>query len=228
MGNFDKYLQPTEFFDFNKKFVRDKAFEITEGLETEKEKAIALFYWVRDQIKYNMHTYIPSIKANFKASVTLRRKNGFCVSKSVLLSSFARAVRIPARIHLVDLINHKISQKIIDFMETNVMYYHGYSEFYLNDKWVKLTPSFDQATAIKGGFIPMVEFDGENDAVFPSYDNEGRKFGEYLLDRGIHADLPLDVIEKVFYEKYPKFYNYVKTGEIEPVKDKTLTYKKIN
>ena len=113
-------------------------------------------------------------------------------------------------------------------METNVMHYHGYSELYLNGKWVKLTPSFDQATAIKGGFIPMVEFDGENDAVFPSYDDEGNKFGEYLQDRGIHADLPLKAIEKVFYEMYPKFYKYIKTGEMEPVKDKTLTYKKIS
>jgi len=34
MGNFDIYLQPTEFFDFNKKFVREKAFEITAGLES--------------------------------------------------------------------------------------------------------------------------------------------------------------------------------------------------
>ena len=37
MGNLDIYLQPNEFFNFNKKFVREKAFEITEGLETEKE-----------------------------------------------------------------------------------------------------------------------------------------------------------------------------------------------
>jgi len=225
MGNLDIYLQPTKFFDFNKKFVRDKAFEITEGLETEKEKAITLFYWVRDEIKYNMHLYIPSIKANFKASVTLRRKNGFCVSKSVLLSSFARAIGIPARIHLVDLINHKISQKIIDFMGTNVMHYHGYSELYLNNKWVKLTPSFDPETAKKGGFIPMVEFDGENDAVFAVYDNDGKLFGEYVRDRGIHADLPLEEIERVFEEKYPIFSEYKKGLPILPVKDKTLTYK---
>jgi len=219
MGNLDIYLQPTKFFDFNKKFVRDKAFEITEGLETEKEKAIALFYWVRDEIKYNMLAYNPSIKANFEASVTLQRKNGFCVSKSILLSTFARAIGIPARIHLVDLINHKISQKVIDFMDTNVMYYHGYSELYLNNKWVKLTPSFDQKTAIKGGFIPMVEFDGENDAVFATYDNEGRKFGEYIQDRGVHADLPLGDILRVFKEKYPKLVDLIESHQVPPVED---------
>jgi transglutaminase-like putative cysteine protease len=220
MGNLDIYLQPTKFFDFNKKFVRDKAFEITEGLETEKEKAIALFYWVRDQIKYNMYTYLPSFKGNFKASVTLRRGNGFCVSKSVLLSSFARAIGIPARIHLVDLINHKISQKVIDLMETNIMHYHGFSELYLNNKWVKATPSFDQKTAIKGGFIPMVEFDGENDAVFATYDDEGRPFGEYTADRGVYADLPLDDIKRVFEEKYPIYSKQSEGFAILPTKSK--------
>ncbi|MFW9951497.1 MAG: transglutaminase-like domain-containing protein, partial [Candidatus Thorarchaeota archaeon] len=195
------YLQPTEFFDFDKKEVSNKAREITESLKTVKEKAISLFYWVRNEIKYNMMTYVPKVKLNFKASETLRRKDGFCVSKSILLSSFARAVGIPARIHLVDLINHKISQKVIDFMGTNVMYYHGYSEFCLNNKWVKLTPSFDINTAMKGGFLPMVEFDGEHDAVFPKFDNEGNLFGEYLTDRGVHADLPLKDIDKVFLEK---------------------------
>ena len=110
-------------------------------------------------------------------------------------------------------------------METNVMHYHGYSEFYLNNKWVKLTPSFDQKTALKGGFTPMVEFDGENDATFPSFDEEGNRFGEYVKDRGVHADLPLKEIEIIFDEKYPKF-SQLKNGElILPVKDKTLTYK---
>jgi len=220
------YLQPSEFFDFDKKTVSNKALKITKDLKTDKEKAIALFYWVRNEIKYNMSTYVPFIKSNFKASVTLRRKNGFCVSKSILLSSFARAIGIPARIHLVDLINHKVSQKVIDFMGTNVMYYHGYSEFLLNNKWVKLTPSFDELTALKGKFFPMVEFDGENDAVFPPYDNNGNRFGEYVQDRGIHADLPLDDIDKVFEEKYHSYALYKKGLTVEPLRDKSVTYKK--
>ncbi len=226
MEDLNIYLQPTDFFDFNKKPVSRKAFEITNGLKTDKEKAIALFYWVRDEIKYNMLTYLPNVKANFRASVTLRRMNGFCVSKSILLSSFARAIGIPARIHLVDLINHLISQKVIDFMGTKIMFVHGYSEFYLHGKWVKLTPSFDPKTAIKGKFLPMVEFDGENDAVFPKYDIEGKQFGEYLKDRGVHADLPLIDIDKIFEEKYPSYASYKQGGHFKQIKEKTLTYKK--
>ncbi len=205
MEDMKPYLSPSELFDFDKESVKGKALEIIQNSKTDAEKASALFYWVRNEIKYNMRTYIPFDKRNFIASETLNRKHGFCVSKSILLSTFARAAGIPARIHLVDLINHKISQKVIDFMETNIMYYHGYSELYLNNKWVKLTPSFDPETSIKGGFIPMVEFDGEHDAVFPKFDNEGNKYGEYVLDRGVHADLPLDEIDVVFERFYPKY-----------------------
>jgi hypothetical protein len=205
MEDLSKYLEVSEFYDFDNPFVKEKAFEIIKDAKSDSEKAIALFYWVRNEIKYNMRTYMPFDINNFIASVTLERKNGFCVSKSILLSTFARAVGIPARIHLVDLINHKVSKKIKDFMETDVMYYHGFSEVHLDGKWVKLTPSFDPETAIKGGFIPMVEFDGRNDAIFPKYDDNGNKYGEYVLDRGLYSDLPLEEIDKVFEKHYPKY-----------------------
>ena len=205
MEDLSKYLEASEYYDFDNPLVKEKAFEIIKDTKDDSEKAIALFYWVRNEIKYNMRTYMPFDINNFIASVTLKRKNGFCVSKSILLSTFARAVGIPARIHLVDLINHKVSQKIKDFMETDVMYYHGYSELYLNGKWVKLTPSFDPETAIKGGFIPMVEFDGRNNAIFPKYDDNGNKYGEYVLDRGVYSDLPLEEIDEVFEKYYPKY-----------------------
>ncbi|MBD3256621.1 MAG: hypothetical protein GF383_16125 [Candidatus Lokiarchaeota archaeon] len=209
MGDFEKYLQSSEFFDFHKRRVKTKALEITDGCQKEEEKAIKLFYWVRDNIKYNMSLFIPKIKNNFIASKVIRKKEGFCVSKSVVLSSLARAVGIPARIHLVDLINHLVSQKVIDFMGTNVMYYHGFSELYINNKWVKLTPSFDRETAIRGGFLPMCEFDGKNDSVFPPFDHNGNQFGEYIKDRDVHAELPLDEIDKVFEEQYEIYRRYL-------------------
>jgi hypothetical protein len=209
MEDMEIYLQPSKFFDFNKPKVRQKALEITEGCESDIEKAKALFYWVRDTIKYNMQLFVPIILNNFKASKVMQKGQGFCVSKSILLSSLARAVGIPARIHLVDLINHLVSQKVIDFMGTNIMFYHGFSEFFLDGKWVKLTPSFDQETAMRGGFLPMVEFDGKNDAVFPPQDLNGKKFGEYVGDRGVHADLPLNDIDKIFREKYEMYRKFL-------------------
>ncbi len=207
MEDMSIYLQPTEFLNFNKKQVSRKAFEITKDLKTEKEKTTALFYWVRDEIKYNMFAYYPKIKSNLKSSVTMRRKYGFCMSKAVLLSTMARAIGIPARIHMVDIINHKISQRVVDLMGTKVFHCHAYSELYLAGKWIKATPVFDKETCFKGGFFPMIEFDGENDALFTTHDIDGNLFVEYIEDWGNFADVPIKKIDQIFTEKYPKWYN---------------------
>jgi len=223
MVKFEKYLQETYFFDYNRSKVKNKAMELTENLGDKFEKIKALFYWVRDEIKYNMMSYVPEIKANFKASVTLRRGYGFCVSKAILLSTFARVIKIPARIHLADIINHKISRKVIDFMGTNVMHYHGYSEIFLDDKWLKLAPVFDKETAKKAGFLPLVDFDENKNAMFSKYDNEGNLFVEYIKDYGSYPDLPLDTIKKVFREKYG---NLFEGGlKVDPIEDKKITYR---
>jgi len=206
MVDLDQYLEPTEFLDFQRERVRNKALEITEGLKFDKDKVIALFYWTRDNIKYNMYTYNPKIKANLKASVTLRRKNGFCMSKAVLLSALARAVGIPARIRMVDIINHKINPKIIDLMGTNVFHCHGISEILLNGNWLKLTPVFDKITALKAGYTPLIECDGSSDGLLASHDEEGNVFVEYVEDYGTYSELPIDQIVEIFTNAYPGMF----------------------
>lgn len=225
----EEYLQPTEFLDFDKKRVYEKAFEITKDLKTDKEKAVALFYWVRNTLKYNAYSYYPKIRANLKASVTMRRKNGFCMSKAVTLSALARSIGIPARIHMVDIINHKISQRFKDMMGTNAFHCHAYSELYLDGKWVKAAPVFDVKTCEKGKFFPMVEFDGEHDALFAPYDTEGNIFVEYIGDWGIYSDVPIEKIVEIFTEKYPTWFGSDKalsTAFIKPIKKEPLSLNK--
>ena len=207
MDDLKIYLQPTEFLDFNRKRVLNKALEITEGLKSDEKKSIALFYYVRDGMRYNMYAFNPKIKANLKASVTLRRKNGFCMSKAVLLSALARAVGIPARIRMVDIINHKINPKIIELMGTNVFHCHGISEILINGTWLKLTPVFDKNTALKAGFVPLIEFDGSHDALFESHDEEGNAFVEYVEDYGTYSDLPIEQIVDIFTKAYPNMFS---------------------
>lgn len=207
MGDMEQYLQPTEFLDFHKPRVKETALKITKDLKTDKEKAVALFYYVRDKIRYNAFSYVPNVKANLKASVTIRRGHGFCMSKATLLSTLARVVGIPARIHMVDIINHKISKRLVDLMGTKAFHCHAYSEMYLNDKWVKAAPVFDKETCVKGNFFPMIEFDGENDALFSPVDTEGNQFVEYIGDWGTYADVPQQKIIEIFSEKYPKWYS---------------------
>ncbi len=207
MPDLNEFLRPTEFLDFDKKLVKKKAMEITEGCKSNKEKAISLFYFVRDEIKYNMYTYIPQHETNLKASTTLRRKNGFCMSKAVLLSTLARAVNVPASIHMVDIINHKVSKKVVDLMGTNAFLCHGYSELLIDGRWIKLTPVFDQTTAEKAGYLPNAEFDGEHDAMLSKHDTEGNLLVEYIKDRGNYSDVPIEEIKRIFVEGYKNLYS---------------------
>jgi transglutaminase-like putative cysteine protease len=209
MNDFQAYLKPTEFLDFDKKRVKQKALDITKNKKTNKEKAVALFYWVRDQIKYNMYSYLPQYKSNLKASTTLRRGYGFCMSKAVLLSTLARAVGIPAKVHMVDIKNHKAPDWVEDFMGSKNFHCHGYSEMYLDGNWVKATPVFDKKTCQKAGY-PLVEFDGVHDAMLSKYDKDGNLFVEYIGDWGNYQDVPIKKIQEIFKEKYGTIFTELK------------------
>lgn len=202
MSDLEQYLQSDNFLDSNRPRVREKALELTEGLTTDKEKVKALFYYVRDEIKYFPWAYIPQCQSNLKASVTLRRKYGFCMSKAALLAALARTIGLPARIHSVDIINHKLPKKFVEMMGTSVFHYHAYAEIYVEGKWVKLTTALDKKTCIKGGFLPLCETDGATDALFAEKSPDGSIFVEYVADRGVDTTVPIDDIIKLFDEVY--------------------------
>ena len=77
------YLKSTETIDSETESIKKKAESLTRGLQTDKEKAIALFYFVRDEIKFNPYSPGHQLEYN-KASVILERGHGFCFQKAVL------------------------------------------------------------------------------------------------------------------------------------------------
>ena len=79
-----------------------------------------------------------------RASFVLKRKAGFCVAKAVFLAAVLRAQKkYPPALVFTDVKNHLITQRLKALMETDLFYYHGYIEVFLNDKWVKATPAFN-------------------------------------------------------------------------------------
>ncbi len=167
---------------------------------SDREKAVKLFYYVRDSIKYSV--IISSFDDNmFVASKVLQQESTFCIPKAIALGTLARAVGIPSRIHFVDFINHRLSPKLSKIWGTNVMAVHCFTEFYLDKKWVKATAALDLETCEKHDFIP-VEFDGIHDSTIKEVDKKGRPHAEYIKDRGTFADVPLNVIKKAMSETY--------------------------
>lgn len=194
-----QYLVPTPTFDCDSEPIAGKAQELTQGLETDIDKAKALFYFVRDAIDYNLYVkkHMPE---HFRASNTLARGKGYCVQKAVLLVALARAAGIPARLGCAKIRNHLVPQRVLDILKSNVFPWHGYAELYLDGKWVKATPAFDLKMCQEHRLIP-VEFDGCNDARFHAHNQDGKPHIEYLLDRGTFDDVPLDEIRKALIER---------------------------
>ena len=89
------YLEDTPTIDVQNKSIVEKAKEITKDCTNEEEKAVRLFYFVRDSIPYNIYMISVFIE-DFRASKILAWKKGYCVQKAVLLTALGRAAGIPA------------------------------------------------------------------------------------------------------------------------------------
>lgn len=204
MLEFEKYLKPTEFIDFNEPEVQEFVNScISEECDT-NENMIRLYYKVRDSIIYNTYNIFFETRF-FKASSAIKRGFGFCIPKAILLATVARAIGVPSRLHFVDVTNHIASEKILERLQTNVFIFHSYTDLYLNGKWVKATPAFNKTMCEKFDVEPL-DFDGENDSLFQQFDKKGNKYMEYLYDHGTFDDLPYGKMLNSFKKAYPHIY----------------------
>jgi hypothetical protein len=195
-----KYLKPTWFVDGDHPTVLEKALALTASCADDRERAVALFDFVRDQIAYNPYGPIRE-RERYKASATLERGYGYCIQKATLLAALLRAVHIPAALIFADIQNVLIPDALRKTLQTDVFVFHCYNHILLNGKWIKGTCAFDTGMCARLD-VPVVRFSGKEDAIFPPSLPDGRKFVTYLRDRGPHADVPFDEVMKAFSEYY--------------------------
>lgn len=201
---YTRYLNPTAHIDSDSEAVVSYVNRITSGLSSEKEKALAIFSSVRDDVLYDPYYYDLSPEG-MRASSILLKGRGYCVAKALVFTAAARAAGIPARLGFADVKNHLSTQRLRELMGTDLFVYHGYSEIFLGGRWIKVTPTFNASLCEKFGVHPL-EFDGENDCLFHPFDPEGRKHMEYVLDRGPYDDIPVDEIITASLAAYPTLF----------------------
>jgi len=201
--NQEIYLRSTPTIDFDSEPVQNFVAENTGVDAGEVERAISLYYAVRDQIRYDPYTPSDDL-SDFAASHTLELKRGWCVPKSILYAACCRAIGVPARLGYADVRNHLSTENLRRLMGTDIFYWHGYTDVYLNSKWVKATPVFNIELCEKFRLKPL-EFDGLEDSIYHPLDLDGRKHMEYLNFRGEYADLPYDEMQSDFARLYPGF-----------------------
>lgn len=200
-----EFLEATDLLDADNPSVKSYAERITDGARIDMQKAVRIYYKVRDGWKYNPYNVNMKPEA-LRASNILTQKEGHCLDKAILMIALLRAVRVPARLRLAKVRNHIAAERLVEFFGTDELTPHGYVEVWLNDRWVKATPAFNQELCEKLG-VGVLDFDGRNDSIFQEFDKADGKFMEYLEDYGTFSDVPLDFIIDNLKEHYPRFYN---------------------
>jgi len=202
-----EYLQPTEFLDFDQPSVRAFAEAHARGAKSDTEKAVALYYAVRDGFQYNPYI-IDLRREGLRASDLLTRNRGYCVEKAVLLAASARAVGVPSRLSFYIVRNHIATERLERALKKNYLVFHGAAEIFLGGNWLKTTPAFNEGLCKYLNVAPL-EFDGSSDSIFQEYDNRGNVFMEYLHDYGAFADLPYELYLEELGKHYPHIFGHV-------------------
>ena len=194
-------LKETYFFDYNSDIVQNFLEKLNLEKLNEKEKAIRIYYAVRDLIRYDPY-HIDLNKESLKSSSVIKRKYGYCVEKALTLCSCLRGAGIYSRIGFANVVNHLNSKRLASILKTDIFAYHGYTEIFIEDKWVKATPAFNKELCEKANIKPL-DFNGFEDSIFHPFDNSGNKHMEYIHDYGVFEDLPFETILDAYEEFYP-------------------------
>jgi transglutaminase-like putative cysteine protease len=198
------YGRPGRFVDAGHGSIRDWARRLTDGIADPREKALRIYYAVRDEIRYDPYGS-PMRPEAYIASNVLAAGHGFCINKAGLMAAALRAASIPARLGYADVRNHMTTRKLAERMGTDIFFFHGYVDVWLDGQWIKATPAFNRELTEKFRLAPL-DWDGRTDSIYHPFDLEGRRHMEYLAYRGVYADLPFETIKACFDMHYPRLH----------------------
>lgn len=199
-GQPDQYLAATNIIDCRNNRIRTFAENTIGGASDPVEKAVRLYYAVRDGIWYDPY-YPFHHPDHYRASTVLKEGRGFCIQKVSLLCAAARSCGIPARAGFATVRNHLATRQLLEFLGTDIFTFHGFTELFLEGRWVKATPAFNRELCRKHGVEPL-EFNGREDSIFQTCSPDNKKFMDYLEFHGTFADIPVTKIVQAFEKTY--------------------------
>ena len=194
------YLLPTAVIDSDHPMIKEFAASAAGLARGAVEKAVAIYYAVRDGIRYD--PYYPFYRPeHYRASSVLAGGRGYCVSKASLLCALGRACGIPTRLGFADVRNHLATRQLREYMGSDLFVYHGFNELFLEGRWVKATPAFNRELCERHNILPL-EFNGREDSLFHPFSLDGMRFMEYVRYHGVFADVPVESIVAAWKEAY--------------------------
>lgn len=203
MNNHNQYLPPTKLLAADDPRIIAFAKEAVVNCSTDKEKAIALYYAVRDNWLYDPYNLDIS-REGLKVTNLFDKRRAWCVEKAAFYVACARALEIPARPGYAIVINHIGTEKLADVLQRDEIVFHGYADIFIDGKWVKCTPAFDRKICRISKATPL-EFDGENDSLFQPFEGDDQ-FMEYVHDYGTFPDIPVEKMNEEMRKYYPHLF----------------------
>jgi transglutaminase-like putative cysteine protease len=164
-----EYVAVTKLCDCDNPWLQMKADEIVDGAHTPEEKALRVFHYVRDNIRFSL------AYSHSTASQTIKRGYGECGNKTNAQVALLRAMGIPARLRWVqakiEVLHHLIEDFVYEHMPPVAS--HFWCECCLNGKWVSCELLLDKPLydgMLKEGLItkaqvPTIDWNGKADLV---------------------------------------------------------------
>jgi transglutaminase-like putative cysteine protease len=199
-----RYLSPARYVESDSIEVQMFVTSALRGMSPAapaRDKAVALFQAVRDGVRYDPYSFGLTADA-YRASRIAGAESAFCVPKAILLAACLRAVGIPAALGFADVRNHLNTPRLRELMGSDLFIWHGYVQLWLGEQSFKVTPAFNIELCTRFGVRPLV-FDGTADALFHEHDAAGRRHMEYVRDRGLFVDAPIETFLADFRAAYP-------------------------
>ena len=168
------YLQETPCCDYGHPLVQRVLHTVTDGCADEREKAMRIFFFVRDGIRFALL----GSGAEITASRTARMGYGDCGSKTNFQVALLRGAGIPARMRGILCSIAPLQGMIPDLLYAmSARFYkedfHFWPECYLDGRWIACEGLWDRPlyeAALRKGLItraqmPTIDWDGETDLV---------------------------------------------------------------
>jgi len=198
------HLGPGTYIDSDAPEVIAFARDAVNGVDDPVDAAQRLYLAVRDEILYDPYVAFGDPES-YRAGAAITAGRGFCIPKAALLAAAARACGIPARVGYADVRNHLATPRLLEMLGSDVFVWHGYTELWLDDRWVKATPAFNLSMCQRFG-VHALEFDGTRDSMLHEFDTTGQRHMEYVRERGTFEDVPYDTIVADFRTYYPRLF----------------------
>lgn len=198
----DLYLNETEILNYSHPnmdvFLAD--FQVKNA---QKQTAIDLYRFVRDAFLYDPY-HLDLRPEALQASHIVGKKRAWCVEKAIVLAASARKLGIPSSLGYAIVTNHIGVEKLQAYLKRPEIVFHGYVSLWIDGKWVKCTPAFDQRICRITQVEPL-DWDGENDSLFQAYQGN-RQFMEYLHEYGEFSDVPIELMNSEMRNYYPHLF----------------------